>query len=39
MICRKNLALKQVKEICREFALPAGMLKGALTESRKRDEY
>jgi len=29
-------ALKKVKELCKEFGFTAGMLKGALTEGRKK---
>ena len=29
-------ALKKVKELCKEFYFTAGMLKGALSEGRKR---
>ena len=29
-------ALKEVKRLCKEFGFTAGMLKGALTEGRKR---
>lgn len=28
-------ALKKVKELCKEFGVIAGMLKGSLTEGRK----
>jgi hypothetical protein len=29
-------ALKEVKSLCKEFCFIAGMLKGSLTESRKK---
>jgi len=29
-------ALKEVKRLCKEFGLTAGMLKGALAEGRKK---
>ena len=29
-------ALKEVKRLCKEFSFTAGMLKGALTEGRKK---
>ena len=29
-------ALKEVKRLCKEFGFTAGMLKGALTEGRKK---
>ena len=29
-------ALKEVQRLCKEFALTAGMLKGALAEGRKK---
>ena len=32
----RTSALKEVKRLCKEFGFTAGMLKGALTEGRKR---
>ena len=32
----RNVALKKVKELCKEFDFTAGMLKGALAEGRKK---
>jgi uncharacterized membrane protein (DUF106 family) len=32
----RTVALKKVKELCKEFSFTVGMLKGALTEGRKK---
>ena len=32
----RTVALKKVKELCKEFGFTAGMLKGALAEGRKK---
>jgi uncharacterized membrane protein (DUF106 family) len=32
----RTIALKKVKDLCKEFGFTAGMLKGALTEGRKK---
>ena len=32
----RTIALKKVKELCKEFGFTAGMLKGALAEGRKK---
>ena len=32
----RTVALKKVKELCKEFGFTAGMLKGSLAEGRKK---
>jgi len=32
----RTVALKKVKELCKEFGFTAGMLKGVLAEGRKQ---
>ena len=34
----RTVALKKVKELCKEFGFTAGMLKSALAEGRKHKE-
>ena len=34
----RTVALKKVKELCKEFEFTAGMLKGALAEGRKKKD-
>jgi hypothetical protein len=35
---KRTVALKKVKELCKEFGFTAGMLKGVLAEGRKPKE-
>ena len=32
----RTVALKKVKELCKEFGFTAGMLKGSIAEGRKK---
>tara|TARA_B110000858_G_scaffold130265_1_gene148085 strand:+ start:120 stop:257 length:138 start_codon:yes stop_codon:yes gene_type:complete len=34
--CEIVIALKEVKQLCKEFGFTAGMLKGSLAEGRKK---